>query len=151
MGLVELGLQGRGVEAGEHLTVADVIVEVDLDAGDAPGDLGADRDRSPRLEASSRADLVGDLTADHGLAVEDHRGGPGSGEERDAGSGRSGSGSEAKYPAQDPAADAMVPFLGEDLGQSGVGVSGRGRHVEVGGRGQHGRFSKRQTRSSSAK
>ncbi|MCY1013618.1 hypothetical protein OV079_50445 [Nannocystis pusilla] len=63
MRLLGLGVERGLVESREHLPPDDVIVEVDLDAGDPPRDLRTHGDGLAGLQVPGRADLVDQSSA----------------------------------------------------------------------------------------
>jgi hypothetical protein len=62
-GLIDLGAERGGVDAGEDLALLHGRVVVDEDLGQAPGDLGADLDGDAGVEATDGRDLADDRAA----------------------------------------------------------------------------------------
>jgi len=52
LGLVDLGREAAGIDQGKGLLLADGVVEVDIDAGELPGQLRTDLDRLDGLQGA---------------------------------------------------------------------------------------------------
>src|SRR5690606_229079 len=63
--LLDLRLVGARVDAGDHLALLDLVVEVHQDLGDLAGDLAADGDRGNRAQGTGGRDRDADVAALH--------------------------------------------------------------------------------------
>ncbi|MGT2440224.1 hypothetical protein ACU4GH_35665 [Bradyrhizobium betae] len=69
LGFVDLGCEAARIDQGERLILGDGVVEIDIDPGKLPGQLGTDLDRLDRLQGTRDGDGLLDAAAlDRGIA-----------------------------------------------------------------------------------